>query len=77
MLLDDGMIHLVPLSDVMITGVKDLSSLADVSFSTHQSPVSCLYATDARQSEKDHLLFSGSSDGWVYMFDLEYGFQLL
>ncbi len=72
---DDGFIHIVPLSAIVVSGIHDLGNLAEVSFSTHSSAVTCMFATEYRQSEKDHLLLSGSSDGWVYMFDLEYVFR--
>ena len=55
----------------------DLKASAISHFHTHPSPVTSLYATETKQSDRDRLLLSGSRDGWVYMWDLEYVYFIL
>ena len=74
-----GVVHILPFSTFMTPSSSLLNSQkseegAIRTLETHDTSVTCLFATDYRQSEKDRLLLGGTSDGWVYMWDLEYVF---
>ena len=68
----NGDIYFFPFSTFFSTKSVDLKASTISHFHTHDSPITSLYATETKQSDRDRLLLSGSRDGWVYMWDLEY-----
>ena len=72
----NGKVHILPFSTFMTTpspglGSQRVEDFAIKTLETHGMGITCLYATDYRQSDKERLLLGGTADGWVYMWDLE------
>ncbi len=75
---DKGYIHLVPISTLFSLNQNVLENASCFVFKLEKnnSPITCLYATEVKQTDKDRLLISGSEDGWVTFWDLEQVFFL-
>ena len=69
--LANGCIYIFTFSSFFTLSAANWQACSPIeTFFTDNVALTALYATEARQSDKDQLLFAGSQDGWVYIFDL-------
>jgi hypothetical protein len=66
-----GEIYITPFSMAFSGADLDLKACSSTVLQTHGTVITSLCTSEFRQSDRDRLLFAGTIDGWVYIWDLE------